>query len=76
MPHIIVKLVSGKSEQQKQRLTEAITRDVATILYYGDDAVSVALVEVAAEDWMKQVFEPDIQGKQQTLYKKPGYETL
>jgi 4-oxalocrotonate tautomerase len=28
MPHVIVKLWPGKSEQQKNRLAEAITKDV------------------------------------------------
>lgn len=34
MPHVIVKLWPGKSEQQKRRLTAAITREVAAILNY------------------------------------------
>jgi alkylhydroperoxidase/carboxymuconolactone decarboxylase family protein YurZ len=39
MPHVIVKLWPGKSAQQKRRLAEAITRDVATVLNYGDESV-------------------------------------
>jgi len=46
MPHVIVKLWPGKSEQQKRRLAEAITKDVSTVLNYGDESVSVALEEV------------------------------
>ncbi|MBK4738519.1 tautomerase family protein [Noviherbaspirillum pedocola] len=76
MPHIIVKIVSGKSEQQKCSLSQAITKRVTNILGYGKDAASVAFEEVAAKDWMDQVFEPEIQGKQKTLYKKPGYDSL
>ena len=38
MPHVIVKLWPGKSEHQKRRLADAITKDIATILNYGDDA--------------------------------------
>jgi len=44
MPHVIVKLWPGKSEQQKRRLAEAITKDVMEILHYGDESVSVAMV--------------------------------
>jgi len=51
MPHVIVKLWPGKSEQQKRRLAEAITRDVATVLNYGDESVSVALEEVTPAEW-------------------------
>ena len=35
MPHVVVKLWSGKSEQQKTRLAEAITKDITDILQYG-----------------------------------------
>ncbi len=74
MPHVIVKLWPGKSEQQKRRLAEAITRDITTVLHYGDDSVSVALEEVAAAEWAEKVYRPDIVEKAATLYKKPGYE--
>jgi 4-oxalocrotonate tautomerase len=73
MPHIIVKLWPGKSEEQKQRLAEAITRDVTSILNYGDESVSVALEEVAAADWAAEVYQPDIKAGWDKLYKKPGY---
>ena len=47
MPHVIVKLWPGKSDDQKQRLTETITRGVIDTLDYGEDAVSVAFEEVS-----------------------------
>ena len=73
MPHVIVKLWPGKSDEQKAQLTEAIVRDVMAILHSGDESVSVAFQEVAPEDWTKQVFEPDILGNWGNLTKKPGY---
>lgn len=73
MPHVIVKLWPGKSEQQKQRLADAITKDVTSILGYGDESVSVGFEEVGANDWRDQVYGPDILEKADTLYKKPGY---
>ena len=74
MPHVIVKLWPGKSEQQKRRLAEAITKDVTTVLHYGDESVSVALEEVAPAEWAETVYRPDIVEKAATLYKKPGYD--
>ena len=74
MPHVIVKLWPGKSEQQKRRLAAAITKDVASVLNYGDESVSVALEEIAAAEWGEKVYRPDIVEKAATLYKKPGYE--
>ncbi len=73
MPHVIVKLWPGKSEQQKQQLADAIARNVQDILQYGEDAVSVGFEEVASSDWKSKVYQPDIQARPETLYKKPGY---
>ena len=74
MPHVIVKLWPGKSEQQKARLAEEITKDVMNVLNYGEESVSVAFEEVTAQDWAEKVYKPDIQDKRDTLYKKPGYD--
>lgn len=74
MPHVIVKLWPGKSDAQKTRLVEAITKSVMDILHYGDESVSVAMEEVRSKDWAEEVFKPDIQAKWDTLYKKPGYD--
>ena len=42
--------------------------------HYGEESVSVAMEEVNSKDWVEQVYKPDIQAKQDKLYKKPGYE--
>lgn len=73
MPHVIVKLWPGKSEQQKTRLAQKITEDVMSTLGYGEESVSVALEEVGPQDWKEKVYEPDIMQKTKNLYKKPGY---
>jgi 4-oxalocrotonate tautomerase len=73
MPHVIVKLWPGKSEQQKRRLTDAIVNDVMNVLNYGDESVSVAFEEVPARDWAEKVYKPDIVETPAKLYKKPGY---
>lgn len=74
MPHVVVKLWPGKSEQQKTRLAEAITKDVMSILTYGEESVSVAMEEVQPQNWTEEVYKPEIQDKWDKLYKKPGYE--
>ena len=73
MPHVIVKLWPGKSEQQKVRLTEAIVRDVMDVLDYGEESVSVAIEEVAREQWADRVYRLDIVENASRLYKQPGY---
>jgi 4-oxalocrotonate tautomerase len=76
MPHVIVKLWTGKTEAQKARLAEEITEVVMRTLSYGEEAVSVALEEIAPKDWTEKVYKPDILGKPNTIYKKPGYDPL
>lgn len=73
MPHVIVKLWPGKSDDKKQRLTETITRGVVETLGYSEDAVSVAFEDVAPVEWTPKVYDPDIVGKWATLTKQPGY---
>ncbi len=43
------------------------------ILDRKEEVISVALEEVDPEDWTDKVYIPDIEGKWNTLYKKPGY---
>jgi 4-oxalocrotonate tautomerase len=74
MPHVIVKLWPGRSEAQKARLAEKIAKDVMEVLDYGEESVSVAMEEIKSSDWAKQVYQPDIKNRWDTLYKKPGYE--
>jgi 4-oxalocrotonate tautomerase len=69
-----VKLWPGKSEQQKTRLAEAITKDVMNILHYGEESVSVAMEEIKPKEWVEKVCQPEIKNNLDRLYKKPGYD--
>lgn len=73
MPHVIVKLWPGKSEKQKQKLAEQITKSVMSTLNYGEESVSVAFDEIPSQDWAEKVYRADIVRNDQNLYKKPGY---
>jgi len=74
MPHVIVKLWPGKSEQKKKRLAAEITRAVMVTLHYGEESVAVAMEEVKAVDWTEKVYKPDILAKSDPRYKGPGYK--
>ena len=76
MPHVIVKLYSGRSEQQKQRLAEEMTKAVMAALKSADESISVAIEDVEPNDWAEKVYKPDILGKPTLIYKKPGYNPL
>ena len=73
MPHISVKLWPGRSEETKQRLADAIAKDVVDIIGCDASSVSVTIEEVPPGDWKEKVYEPDIRGKKEYLYKSPGY---
>ncbi len=74
MPHTVVKLWPGKSEQQKTRLAEEIVKDVMDVLDSKEDSISLAIEEIQPDDWTEGVYKPDIAAKWDKLYKKPGYK--
>jgi len=73
MPHVIVKLWPGRSEQVKKQLADAIVKDVVAYAKCDESSVSVAIEEIKPEDWAETVYKPDILNKQDKLYKKLGY---
>jgi 4-oxalocrotonate tautomerase len=76
MPHVIVKLYPGRTEEQKAHLADAIVRDVVEIAKCAEKSVSVAIEEVHPDEWMEKVYQPDILKSAHTLYRKPGYDPL
>ena len=73
MPHVIVKLWPGRSEQEKKQLADAIVKDVVTYAKCDEGSVSVAIEEIKPADWAEKVYKPDIVNKKDSLYRKPGY---
>ena len=76
MPHVIVKLYPGRTEEQKKRLADEIVRDVVEIAKCAEKSVSVAIEEVNPEDRTEKVYKPDILNSAHPLYKEPGYNPL
>ena len=74
MPHVIVKLYPGRTEEQKTRLADELVRSVVEIAKCAEKSVSVAIEEVAPEEWAEKVYRPDILGHAPSLYRKPGYD--
>lgn len=73
MPHIIVKLWPGRSEEQKIALTERITKAIEETMAIDEKSISIAFEEIRKENWKEEVYKPDIIAKSNLLYKKPGY---
>ena len=76
MPHVIVKLYAGKSEEQKKRLAAAVTEALMSSLSYREESVSVAIEDIAPERWTDEVYKPDILEKPDQIYKRPGYNPV
>jgi 4-oxalocrotonate tautomerase len=74
MPHIIIKLLKGKSEEQKKKLAEELTKTAMPIVGYGEDAFSVSIEDIEPKEWAEKVYKPEIIGQKDKLYKEPGYK--
>lgn len=72
MPHVIVKMYPGRSEEQKVALTAAIVK--ALVRYTGSPskAISVGIEDIASDVWDAEVHQPFVAAKRDSLYKNLG----
>ena len=73
MPHVIVKMYPGRTDEQKNKLAQAIADSIVKIAKCEEKSVSVAIEEIAPENWAETVYRPDILDKEETIVIKPGY---
>lgn len=73
MPHVNVRMYAGRSEEDKARLAEAIGQALIQTLGSSERSISVVIEDVAPDDWMTEVYDPEITGKADRLFKRPGY---
>jgi len=76
MPHVIVKMYKGRSDQQKKELADKIAQDVIAVTECKERSVSVAIEEFDPADWTEKVYRPDILEGKGDLIKKPGYDPI
>ncbi|WP_431284630.1 tautomerase family protein [Humitalea sp. 24SJ18S-53] len=76
MPHVIVKLYPGKTDLEKAKIAEQVTKAIMDSAGSSEASVSVGIEDVAPADWAETVYRPEIVGKADTLFKKPGYNPL
>lgn len=72
MPHITVKMFTGRSIEKKKELAAALQQTMIRVLECGSEHVSVALEDWKPEDW-HMVYENDID-KNPNLMIRPTYE--
>ena len=73
MPHVIIKMYPGRSDEQKSKLAEAITKSVVDIANTSEEHVSIDIQEIKPEDWADKIYKNEILPKLDKLQKKPGY---
>lgn len=74
MPHFQIKLLEGKTEEQKQRLAKELVKAAQKVIGYGDESYSVTIEDFSWEGWKNEVYPNDIVGKKDVLFKEPGYK--
>lgn len=73
MPHVVIKLWPGRNDEIKKNLADAVAETVAENLKVDIGDVSVAVEEVARQDWEAQVYKTEIKDNPKVLH-KPDYE--
>jgi 4-oxalocrotonate tautomerase len=73
MPHVNIKMYPGTSEELKEKIAQEITAILMKNADKPEEAVSIAITEVAEDAWMDQVYAKEILPNMEKLYKKPGY---
>lgn len=73
MPHVVVKCIEGKTEEQKAELAEKIAQAIFETFGNNTSAVSVAIKDIKREEWKSEIWDKEIAPEMESLYKKPGY---
>lgn len=74
MPHFQIKLVEGKTEEQKQKLAQEVVKAAQKVIGYGEESYSVTIEDFSRDAWKNKVYPKDIIGRKDILYKEPGYK--
>lgn len=73
MPHISIKMLKGRTEEQKEKVANALANALVSSLGCSRRHVSVTVEDYTPQQW-QDVFEQEITKKQDKLYISPGYD--
>ena len=74
MPHISVKMLEGRSDEQKKKLAAALVKTLAQELHCSDHYVTCTIEDFDAREW-QDVFRKEIADKPSSvIYKKAEYD--
>lgn len=73
MPHIQIKVLAGKSQEQKEQLAQEVIQAAQKVIGMGEESYSVSVEGFSPEEWKNEVYPNSIMAHQDLLVKKPGY---
>lgn len=73
MPHISVKMIEGRTEEQKKQLAEALEKALTETLGCASTWVTVSIEDYNGEQW-QEVFKKEVTDNEENLYKKAQYD--
>lgn len=74
MPHISVKMLEGRTEEQKKKLAAALVKTLTEALHCSAHYVTCTVEDYTAEEW-QDVFKTEVAEKpQEKVYKKAEYD--
>ena len=72
MPHIGIKMLKGRTQEQKENLSAALVKTLTEQLGCSQQYVTCSIEDYTAEESQK-IFKEQVTDKQDKLYKRPGY---
>ncbi len=73
MPHIGIKMLKGRTQEQKEKLSAALVRTLTKELGCSEHYVTCTIEDFDAVQWQK-VFEEEVTQKQDKVFKKAEYD--
>jgi 4-oxalocrotonate tautomerase len=73
MPHISIKMLSGRTEDQKKRVSAALAETLKKELNVPEKYISVSIEDYTAGEW-QNVFKEEIADKKDKVYIQPKYK--
>lgn len=72
MPHISLKMLKGRTEEQKLNASKKLTEALCEALGCSEEHISVAIEDYTPQEW-QDVFKKEIQDNK-AIVKKPSYD--
>ena len=73
MPHISVKMIEGRTEEQKKQLAEALEKALTETLGCASTWVTVSIEDYNGKQW-QDVFKKEVTENEANLFKKAEYD--